>query len=113
MATPVLVNGVSGVTGTAANVRAMSCDVEQFAIYNPNTGAVFVQLFDMPSGAQLPTLGSTVPKYSFGVGPTGALHSSFTVSGLRFEGGLWVAATTTVGGATGPTTAVVVNLALT
>ncbi len=110
MATPVLVNGLSGVQATPIFVRGTECNVQGYHIYNPSNAAAFVSFYDQ---LVAPTVGTTVPKWQ-GVLPT-LDNSSFALgeaAGLFFEFGLWVAAATTVNGNTNPSAAVVVNLAM-
>lgn len=112
MSTPVLVNGATGVSSTAIFVREQDCRLNGFTIYNPSNAAAYVQFFDMPASTA-PTVGTTVPKWSVGVPTVAALSVPYIAGdGLFFTGGLWVAATTTAGGNTGPSAAVNVNLAL-
>ena len=108
MATPVLVNGVTGVAETAIFVRGRSCDVQAYHIYNSSNATAFVQFFDTAA----PTVGTTVPKWSVPIPTLVHAFMSFPVAGLYFSGGLWVAATTTVGGSSAPSAALVVNLAM-
>lgn len=108
MANPVLVNGVTGVVATAIFVRGGPCSVADYHIHNPAAATSFVQFFDSPPTVP-PTVGTTVPKWSIGV-PT--LQTVALDGTLNFVTGLWVAATTTVGGNSAPSAAVNVNLAV-
>jgi hypothetical protein len=108
MATPVLVNGATGVAETAIFVRGESCDVQAYHLYNGSNALAFVQFFDTAA----PTVGTTVPKWSIGIPTLVHAFMSFPVAGLYFQGGLWVAATTTVGGSSAPSAALTVNLAM-
>jgi hypothetical protein len=111
MATPYFNVAITGSASGATQVRGVACNVEGYHLYNANASGAFLQFFDGPSGTA-PVVGTTVPKWSVEMGPTGPALSPFMVTGIHFEGGLWIAATTTATGATGPTTAITVNLAL-
>ena len=66
MATPVLVNGLTGVQGTPIFVRPGKFDIQGYHIYNPSNAAAFVSFYDIEVA---PTVGTTVPKW-VGVLPT-------------------------------------------
>ncbi len=110
MASPVLVNGLSGVQGTPIFVRGTECNVQGYHIYNPSNAAAFVSFYDT---LVAPTVGTTVPKWQ-GVLPTltNSSHDFAQPAGIYFQFGLWVAAATTVNGNTNPSAAVVINLAM-
>lgn len=97
MATPLQ---LSLSTGVARFARGESCKVTSYSIYNPNTGAAYVQLFDTLIA---PTVGTTVAKWSIGV-PAGATVP-LTDADAYFRDGLWAAATT--GTSTGATASAV------
>lgn len=109
MATPVLVNGVTGVQATAIFVRGENCNVQGYHIFNNSNAVAFVNFYDEAE----PTVGTTVPKWQAAV-PT--LEDAFMdfgqPGGLFFRHGLWVAAATTANGNTNPSAVVVVNLAM-
>lgn len=109
MAAPILAGGAAGVSNTAVFVKGNATQIAAMSIYNPNAAAVYVQLFD---GAAAPTVGTTVPKWSVGIAASSALSPTFPNEGLLFDYGLWVAATTTAGGAVAPAATVNVNLAI-
>lgn len=110
MASPVLVNGLSGVQATPIFVRGEKVNVQGYHIYNPSNAAAFVSFYD---SLIAPTVGTTVPVWQ-GVLPTltNSSHDFAQPAGIYFGTGLWVAAATTVNGNTNPSAAVVVNLAM-
>jgi len=116
MATPLLVNGYTGVLATALPVRNQDCKVMGYHIFNPSNATAFLQFYrgqdNAPSG---PTVGTTVADW---VVPILTLTHAFLpvtsqADGLFFKGALWMAATTTIGGSTAPSAALVVSLAIT
>jgi hypothetical protein len=109
MASPVLVNGVTGVLATPIFVRGEDVNIIGYHIYNPSNATAFVQFFDT---LLAPTVGTTVPMWSIGIPTLVHAFMSFQPAGLYFGIGLWVAATTTVGGSGAPSAAVNVNLAM-
>lgn len=110
MATPVLVNGLTGVQATPKFVRGSACNIEGYHIYNPSNAAAFVSFYDT---LVAPTVGTTVPVWQ-GVLPTltNSSHDFAQPAGLTFLIGLWVAAATAVDGNTNPSASVVINLAM-
>jgi len=110
MATPVLVNGLTGVQGTPIFVRPGKFDIQGYHIYNPSNAAAFVSFYDIEVA---PTVGTTVPKW-VGVLPTltNSSHDFAQPAGIYFEKGLWVAAATAIDGNTNPSASVVINLAM-
>lgn len=108
MATPVQVNGSTGVVATAIFVRGESCNVLAYQIANPSTGPGYVQLYDTKLS---PTVGTTQANWTIYLPTASQAGLAFGISGLYFQNGLWVAATT--GAVTGtPGTALQVNLAM-
>lgn len=108
MATPVLVDGNTGVLATAIWVRGEDCNVLGYHIYNGSNATAFVQFYD----TAVPTVGTTVPKWAVGLPTLTHAFMAFPVAGLFMKGGLWVAATTALAGTTPPNVAVTVNLAM-
>ena len=98
MASPVFVNGLSGVQGTPIFVR---------------DGGVNVQGYHFYDSLVAPTVGTTVPVWC-GVLPTltNSSHDFAQAAGIYFHLGLWVAAATAINGNTNPSAAVVINLAM-
>lgn len=111
MASPVLVNGVTGLLATAIFVRGIECDVLGYHIYNASNATAYVQFFDMTAGVT-PTVGTTVPVWSIGIPTVSHAFLMLPVAGLHFQESLWVAATTTAGGNGAPSAALNVNLAM-
>lgn len=107
MASPVQVNGVTGVLATPIFVRAGACDLCGYSLYNSSTGTAFVQFYD---SALAPTVGTTVSAWSVGMATATPSTLAFQISGLRFVNGLWVAATTTAAGTGAPSAGVAVSL---
>jgi hypothetical protein len=104
---PVLMSAVSN---TALNVTiGTAVDVRGVTAYNPSDAAAYVQLFDAERAADV-TVGTTVPKASFGI--TTLTHFNWSEVQLYFEKGLVIAATTTVTGSNAPSASVVVNFAM-
>lgn len=108
MATPVLVNGTTGVLATAIFVRAQDCNVLGYHIYNASDAAAYVQFYDTAA----PTVGTTVAKWIVPIPTVQQAFMQFPVAGLFFRGGLWMAATTTAGGTGAPSAALTVSLAV-
>ena len=77
-----------------------------YQLYNPNSIAVYVQLFDVNA---TPTVGTTVPDLSLAFPPQTAANFESNY-GTYFERGIWMAITTTPKGATNPTTPITMNL---
>lgn len=77
-----------------------------YQLYNPNSIAVFVQLFDT---ATIPVVGTDIPLLSLGFPPQAAANFESNY-GVVFRVGLAMAVTTTAKGSTNPTTPVTVNL---
>ncbi len=116
MATPLLVNGYTGLLATALPIRNQSCKVMGYHIFNSSNATAFVQFYrgqdNAPSG---PTVGTTVADW---VVPILTLTHAFlpvtaASDGLYFPGALWMAATTTINGSSAPSAALVVSLAIT
>lgn len=85
---------------TVVAVDASAGQLYELYCYNPNAAVSFVQLFDLATGSV--TLGTTVPKLSYGIPP--ATSAGFTVSlvGAQFATAISTAATTTSKGSTAP-----------
>lgn len=92
---------------TVSAIKAGLGYVFGFSIYNPNTSAIYVQVFDALSADV--TLGTTAAKCVIGIPASSGVSMSLTKP-LEMAKGISAAATTTPGGATGPTSGVVVNV---
>jgi hypothetical protein len=107
MATPVLVNGTTGVLATPIFISAPA-KMESYSIFNAAAATSFVNFYDTLAA---PTVGTTVPKWQVGLATlASAVYAGGDDSDLLFITGLWVAATTTAAGAVAPATAVVVSV---
>jgi hypothetical protein len=109
MATPVLVNGYTGVQATAIVVRGQTCDVQGYHIYNASDATAFVQFYD---SLVAPTVGTTVAKWVVAIPTLQQAFNNIPVAGLYFKDGLWIAATTSASGSSAPSAALVVSLAM-
>ncbi len=107
MATPLQVNGVTGVLATPIFVRGIACDVLGYSAFNASTGTAFLQFYD---STVAPTVGTTVSAWTVGMATVTNQALAFQISGLRFTNGLWVAATTTAAGTGAPSAGVALSL---
>lgn len=112
MATPVLVNGYTGVQATAIQVAGNDCTLYGYHIFNASNAVAYVQFYDFPASVA-PTVGTTVAKWVVTVPTLEQAFMPASYASLFFKGGLWIAATTAVNGSSNPsavlTVAVVVN----
>lgn len=77
-------------------------------VYNPNATDAFLQLYDAASAAV--TVGTTTPTATFWIPALSGLDDqNFTIP-TEYNTAIVVAATTTIGGSTNPTTGLLVNL---
>jgi hypothetical protein len=90
---------VSQVVGAAATLTSYYC-------FNPNTSVAYVQIHDIATAGGV-TLGTTVPKWSIGIPASGGANLAGLA--LSFAAGIQVAATTTSGGSSAPSTALDCN----
>lgn len=111
MAFPVLVGGTSGVTNTAINITADAqiTRLVSVSLFNPGAAIAFVNFYDTDIA---PTLGTTVPKWSFGLNTLANRDILLTGDGASFFKGLWVSASTLAGGNVAPATAQNVNISI-
>jgi hypothetical protein len=110
MASPVLVNGLTGVQATPIFVRGNEeIYVQGYHIFNTSNATAFVSFYDINVA---PTVGTTVPKWIVVLPTLTAAWIDLQPAGLFFQTGLWVAAATTVNGNTNPSAALVINLAM-
>jgi len=86
MATPIQ---IALSTGAAKFVFGGSGKVTSYSVYNPNTGAAYIQFFDTLLG---PTVGGTTPKWSVAI--PAATTTQLRTEDVYFRDGLWLAATT-------------------
>ena len=95
-------DGAGGVlVATAQVVKGSAGQVYGISIYNPNTAAMFVHLYN--TAAASVTVGTTNPLRSWTIPPGSALEREIT-HGLAFGTAISAAATTTAGGNTAPGT---------
>lgn len=99
--TPVL---IATLTNSAQTVVGSAGILTSYYVYNPNSSVAFVQIYDISGSV---TVGTSVPKWSIGIPATSAAN----LAGLRltFANAIKVAATTTAGGASAPSTALEAN----
>lgn len=112
MASPVLVNGYTGVQATAIFVRGFDCNVLGYHIYNASDATAYVQFYSRPTTGLTPTVGTTVADWVVAIPTLQQAFMPFPVAGLFFKGGLWVAATTAINGSTNPSAVLTVALAM-
>jgi hypothetical protein len=110
MATPLLINGLSGLSNTPIFIDGPGQKIFDIVAYNASAAAAFVHFYD---SALAPTVGTSVPVFTVGlntlVTSTIALQD---VGGLFFKNGIWAAATTTLGGSSAPATALAVSVGI-
>lgn len=92
---------------TATSVKASAGQIYGWYIYNANTSAVYVQIFNVASGSV--SLGSTAPTFSLGIPASGGANVSFP-QGIAMGTAITVAVTTTRAGSTGPSSTVDLNI---
>ncbi len=110
MASPVLVNGLTGVVATPKFVRGSEeTYVQGYHIFNPSNATAFVSFYDINVA---PTVGTTVPKWVVALPTLTNAWIDLQPAGLFFQTGLWVAAATAINGNSDPNVALVVNLAM-
>jgi hypothetical protein len=91
-------------TTTVRKPKATSGILAGWYIYNPNSVVAYVQFFDT---ADTVTLGTTVPKNSFGIPATSAANSPCAAT---YAKGIQLACATTATGSTAPDTGLEVNV---
>lgn len=90
---------------TVAN-RLAPIAIGGYYIYNPNTSVVFVQCFNTNGTV---TVGTSVPKLSFGIPALAAANLAMGSCPIDFTLGLKIAATTTASNGTSPTSGLTTN----
>lgn len=95
-------DGGTALTNSAQAIKASAGKVYGWAIYNPNTSAAFVQLYNTASGSV--TVGTTSPLFMLTIPPGTAAHVINDI-GITFGTAISWAATSTAGGNGAPTTA--------
>ena len=96
-------DGATALTNTAQAIKASAGQVYGWYIYNPNSSAQFVQLYNTAAGSV--TVGTTNPLFMLTIPATSAANVEFT-NGITFSNaGFSCAATSTAGGNGAPSTA--------
>lgn len=111
---PTIVGGLDGVSGSITtaitNGKSGQGQLYGWYIFNGSNATAYLQLFDVLQGsASGITLGTTVPRWSFGI-PTGAAANTLGRFGLQFYNGIYFAFTTTRTGSSAPSATVDYNL---
>lgn len=96
----------TALTNSAQSVKATAGQLGGWYIYNPNTSATYVIIYNVASGSV--TVGTTNPKLVLCI-PASSAANLEIVNGIAFDTAISVAATTTGGGNTAPTTALEAN----
>jgi len=97
----------TALVATVVAVKASGGRLYGIDVSNPNAAVAFIQVFDL-AAADI-TLGTTVPKLSLMVPVSNADCHFVWPMGISFGIAIRIAATTTFGGSTAPTTGLVVN----
>lgn len=100
-------DGSTALTSTAQAVKASAGTLGGWYIYNPNTTAIYVVIYNTAQGSV--TVGTTNPQIVLPIPALSAANQEFS-NGINFTTAMAVAATTTGGGNTAPTTALECNL---
>jgi len=96
------VNSQTGLTNTKVAVKASAGTFGGYMIYNPNSSAAYIQIFDVASASV--TLGSTTPTYVITIPATAGANLEMT-NGINHATAITLAATTSATGSTAPSTA--------
>lgn len=100
-------DGSTALTNTAQAIKASAGQLFGWYIYNPNSSAVYVSLYN--TAAASVTVGTTNPQNSFCIPATSAANCLGEI-GITFSNAGWsAAATTTGGGNTAPASALEAN----
>lgn len=96
-------DGSTALTNTAQAIKASAGQLFGYYIYNPNSSATYVLVYNTAAGSV--TVGTTNPLMCFCIPPTSGANCSFE-HGIAFSNAGWsAAAATTGGGNTAPSTA--------
>jgi hypothetical protein len=96
-------DGGTALTNSAQSIKGAAGTLHGYYIYNPNTTAQFVQLFNTASGSV--TVGTTNPLFMITVPAGSAANLWMAPIGIAFSTAISWAATSTAGGNGAPTTA--------
>lgn len=100
-------DGSTALTNTAQAIKASAGKLGGWYIYNPNSSAVYIPIYNVAAGSV--TVGTTNPQMVLCIPATSAANVEFAM-GIPFtNAGFSAAATTTGGGSTAPTTALEAN----
>lgn len=99
-------DGSTALTNTAQAVKASAGTLGGWYIYNPNATATYVIIYNTAQGSV--TVGTTNPQMVLCIPPTSAANVEFG-NGINFTTAISVAATTTGGGNSAPSTALESN----
>lgn len=101
------VSSQTALTNTKAAVKASAATLGGWCIYNPNTSAAYIQVFDIASASV--TVGSTAPTYVIPVPALSTANVEITC-GINHATAVTMAATTTATGSTALGTAVTATI---
>lgn len=96
----------TALTSTAQAIKASAGKLGGWYIYNPNSSAAYVNLYNVAHGSV--TVGTTTPKLNLCIPATSGANLEM-VNGITFDTAISVSATTTGGGNTAPSTALEAN----
>jgi hypothetical protein len=102
-----LSNFTSQALTTTTQVKGSSGRWHKYFAYNPNASTVYMQVFNKLAASV--TLGTTVPDEVYAI-PASGVWDGYWHASSNWTTGISVAATTTAGGNTAPTTGLLVNL---
>lgn len=96
----------TALTNTAQAIKASAGKLGGWYIYNPNSSAAYVNIYNIAQGSV--TVGTSTPKLNLCIPATSAANLEM-VNGITFDTAISVSATTTGGGNTAPATALEAN----
>jgi len=99
-------DGSTALTNSAQSVKGSAGKLGGWYIYNPNSSATYVIIYNTASGSV--TVGTTNPKMVLCIPATSAANLNME-AGITFDTAISVAATTTGGGSTAPASALEAN----
>lgn len=99
-------DGSTALTNSAQAIKASAGTFGGYYIYNPNSSAVYVHIYNTASGSV--TVGTTNPKNTFCIPATSGANLEIT-NGIQYGTAMSCAATTTGPGNTAPSTALECN----
>ena len=98
----------SSLGNTATTVVSSQCRLHGFHIENPGTSKCYIQFFD--ATAQNVNLGTTTPKMSFLLVPSGGLDNFYPMALAGFDTALTIAVTSSSNGSSAPSANCLINL---